>query len=239
VTDGPPATALGLNPKDVDVMQKPPRRKNDSLISARSYVRYLVVGLYVGFAVVGIFIYWYCYDRDPTTGIGYDGQGLVSVPELINWNGCKAWEQSRREILTGKLSFLEKPLDITDEKCIAYFTEGKVKASSLSLTVLVVIEMLNAFNALSEDGSLLHMPPWSNPWLILMAGLSVGIHMVVLYMPIMNRIFSVCPLTSHDWKLVMSFSMPVLLIDEILKFFGRMLPEDSRTKRGSIKYKKD
>jgi Ca2+-transporting ATPase len=222
-------------------MQKPPRRKDDSLISARSYVRYLVVGLYVGFAVVGIFIYWYCYDLDPTTGVGYDGQGLVSVPELMGWNGCQAWEQSRREkVLAGTLSFLEQPFDTVDAaKCTAYFTEGKVKASSLSLTVLVVIEMLNAFNALSEDGSLVHMPPWSNPWLILMAGLSVGIHMVVLYTPIMNRIFSVCPLTSHDWMLVMSFSMPVLLIDEILKFFGRMLPEDGRTKRGSIKYKKD
>merc|ERR1719284_1151108 len=60
VTDGPPATALGLNPPDLDVMEKPPRRKDDMLISGWSYVRYLVVGLYVGCAVVGIFVYWYC-----------------------------------------------------------------------------------------------------------------------------------------------------------------------------------
>merc|ERR1711881_361897 len=44
VTDGPPATALGYNPPDLDVMIKPPRRKDDSLISAWSYVRYMVVG---------------------------------------------------------------------------------------------------------------------------------------------------------------------------------------------------
>merc|ERR1719454_1036731 len=62
VTDGPPATALGLNPPDMDVMKRPPRRRDDSLISVRSYVRYAVVGWYVGFAVVGIFVYWFCYD---------------------------------------------------------------------------------------------------------------------------------------------------------------------------------
>lgn len=38
---------------------------------------------------------------------------------------------------------------------------------TLSLSVLVLIEMLNACNAVSEDGSLLQMPPWVNPWLIL------------------------------------------------------------------------
>ena len=52
-----------------------------------------------------------------------------------------------------------------DDPC-TYFTVGKVKASTLSLTVLVIIEMLNAFNAVSEDGSLLQMAPWVNPWLV-------------------------------------------------------------------------
>lgn len=32
VTDGPPATALGFNPPDVDIMEKPPRDKNENLI---------------------------------------------------------------------------------------------------------------------------------------------------------------------------------------------------------------
>merc|ERR1719210_2666172 len=62
VTDGPPATALGFNPPDLNVMEKPPRRKDDNLISSWSFVRYGVVGLYVGVAVVGIFAYWYVFD---------------------------------------------------------------------------------------------------------------------------------------------------------------------------------
>jgi len=241
VTDGPPATALGLNPKDVDVMLKPPRKKSDALISTRSYVRYMVVGLYVGFAVIGIFIYWFCYDQGSVAGLGHDGQGLVTYNELTGWANCQAWTQQRRtEVLknftAGGKSYVFDTKD--PARCTEYFTDGKVKASSLSLTVLVVIEMLNAFNALSEDGSLYHMPPWANPWLIIMASLSVGIHMVVLYWPPMNGIFAVCPLTLHDWGLVMSFSMPVLLIDEMLKFVGRMLPEDGK-RRGTVKFHAD
>ena len=39
VTDGPPATALGFNPPDVDIMQKPPRRSNEQLITPWIFFR--------------------------------------------------------------------------------------------------------------------------------------------------------------------------------------------------------
>eukprot|EP00929_Paragymnodinium_shiwhaense_P007944 TRINITY_DN111869_c0_g1_i1.p1 TRINITY_DN111869_c0_g1~~TRINITY_DN111869_c0_g1_i1.p1 ORF type:complete len:1036 (-),score=338.47 TRINITY_DN111869_c0_g1_i1:167-3274(-) len=206
VTDGLPATALGFNPPDLNVMQKPPRRKDDNLISGWVFFRYMVIGMYVGIATVGIFMYWYVSDYSE------DGHTLVSMGELVTWGKCAEWQ-----------GFAVKPmLDMTFEKdpC-AYFTTGKVKASTLSLTVLVIIEMLNAFNALSEDGSLIQRPPWTNPWLILACMGSVMVHFVVLYTPFLAKIFHVCPLDWHDWVLVMAFSFPVLLIDEVLKFVGR------------------
>jgi P-type Ca2+ transporter type 2C len=93
----------------------------------------------------------------------------------------------------------------------------------LSLSVLVVIEMLNAMNALSEDNSLLVIPPWVNPWLLLAIVASIGSHLFILYVPVMNSIFGIAPLTLYDWKLVLLFSFPVILIDEVLKTIGRIM----------------
>jgi magnesium-transporting ATPase (P-type) len=53
VTDGPPATALGFNPPDPDAMSKPPRPREEPIMSAWLLTRYMCTGLYVGFATIG------------------------------------------------------------------------------------------------------------------------------------------------------------------------------------------
>ena len=102
----------------------------------------------------------------------------------------------------------------------SYFTVGKVKAATLSITVLVMIQLLNAFNAVSEDGSLLSRPPWLNPYLVAACAISAILHCIILYTPL-AQIFGVCPLDGHDWLLVAAFSLPVLILDELLKYISR------------------
>jgi len=104
-----------------------------------------------------------------------------------------------------------------------YFTSGKVKASTLSLSVLVVIEMLNALNAISEDNSLLVMTIFINPWLLAAISASIALHVMIVYVPFMNVIFGIAPLNMYEWGLVFGFSAPVILIDEILKIIGRAM----------------
>ena len=48
VTDGLPATALGFNKPDQDIMQRRPRRPDEPIVDRWLFVRYIVVGIYVG-----------------------------------------------------------------------------------------------------------------------------------------------------------------------------------------------
>jgi len=99
--------------------------------------------------------------------------------------------------------------------------KGKIKASTLSLSVLVLIEMLNAFNAISEDHSLLVMTPFVNVYLFAATAVSMGLHFVIVYVPVLAQIFSITALDMHEWWLVFAFSFPVIIIDELLKVYGR------------------
>ncbi|SBT30684.1 calcium-transporting ATPase (ATP6) [Plasmodium ovale wallikeri] len=95
------------------------------------------------------------------------------------------------------------------------------QASTLSLSVLVLIEMFNALNALSEYNSLFEIPPWRNMYLVLATIGSLLLHVLILYIPPLARIFGVVALTSYDWFLVFLWSFPVIIIDEIIKFYAK------------------
>ncbi|KAJ9178105.1 hypothetical protein P3X46_010017 [Hevea brasiliensis] len=216
VTDGPPATALGFNPSDKDIMKKPPRRKNDSLITAWILFRYLVIGIYVGIATVGVFIVWYTQGSFLGIDLTGDGHTLVTYSQLANWGQCSSWEDFSVSPFTAGT----RVLSFENNSC-DYFQSGKVKATTLSLSVLVAIEMFNSLNALSEDGSLLTMPPWANPWLLLAMSFSFGLHFLVLYVPFLSQVFGIVPLSFNEWLLVLAVAFPVILIDEIIKFVRR------------------
>jgi len=78
VTDGLPATALGFNPPDLDVMNRPPRNPKESLISGWLFFRYMVIGCYVGMATVGAAAWWFLL---------YAGGPQVSYYQMVSfWN---------------------------------------------------------------------------------------------------------------------------------------------------------
>lgn len=215
VTDGPPATALGFNKADPDIMQKPPRKSTEQLITPWVFFRYFVIGSYVGFATVGAFVIWYLYDSFLGLDLSADGHTTVTWQQLSDWHHCHTWEGFTANNYTAGAT------SVTFDDPCEYFTVGKAKASTLSLSVLVAIEMFNAFNALSEDNSIFVVYPWTNPWLVLATCVSISLHCVILYVPFLADVFSLVPLSVNEWILVLGLSVPVVLVDEVLKFFGR------------------
>ena len=100
-------------------------------------MRYCVVGTYVGLATVFVFIYWYTGYTWPN-----DGHTLISFEKLSNWSECHHWTDFKVSNY-GDYNFDKDP-------CLYFSSWGKAKASTLSLSVLVIIEMFNALNALSD-----------------------------------------------------------------------------------------
>jgi Ca2+ transporting ATPase len=193
VTDGLPATALGFNPPDHEIMMHKPRRRDEPLVGKWLFFRYMVVGIYVGFATVGGYAWWFMY---------YANGPKISFHQLTHFHQCS-----------------EQFGNIID--CSMFTNDMAKAATSVSLSILVVIEMLNALNALSEVDSLLIQPPTKNPFLIVAILLSVGLHFMILYVPFLRDLFVVTPLNWQEWKGVLLFSAPVIVIDEICKWVTR------------------
>ncbi|XP_064417011.1 sarcoplasmic/endoplasmic reticulum calcium ATPase 2 [Latimeria chalumnae] len=198
VTDGPPATALGFNPPDLDIMSKPPRNHKEPLISGFLFFRYLIIGCYVGAATVGAAAWWF---------MAADDGPKVNFYQLSHYLQCSAENEDFKGI---NCSVFESPVPMT-----------------MALSVLVTIEMCNALNSLSENQSLLKMPPWENLWLLGAICLSMFLHFLILYVEPLPMIFQIQPLSMVQWITVLKMSLPVILVDEVLKFVARNCMESS------------
>ncbi|KAI8491654.1 Sarcoplasmic/endoplasmic reticulum calcium ATPase 2 [Branchiostoma belcheri] len=197
VTDGLPATALGFNPPDLDIMDKPPRNPKESLISGWLFFRYIAVGLYVGASTVGAAAWWFMF---------YEDGPQLSYFQLTHHLHCHpSAEEFEEEFGEGfDCEIFEDPHPM-----------------SMALSVLVTVEMCNALNSLSENQSLILMPPWLNFWLLGAICLSMFLHFVVLYVDVMSTVFQVAPLNGEEWFAVLKISTPVILLDEVMKYIAR------------------
>jgi len=192
VTDGPPATALSFNPPEVDIMKQTPRGNKEPLISGWLFFRYCVIGVYVGAATVAGSAWWFLW--------------YENGPQMT-------WFQ-----LTHHLQCSTQPELFAPMGCEVF---KDLHPMTIALSVLVTIEMLNALNSVSENQSLLVMPPWRNPSLLYAITVSMVLHFVVIEVPFMKSIFRVTRLNLAEWSAVMYLSVPVLLLDEVLKFMSR------------------
>ncbi|PPJ59558.1 hypothetical protein CBER1_09807 [Cercospora berteroae] len=192
VTDGLPATALSFNPKDHDVMKRPPRKRDEALVGGWLFFRYMVIGTYVGLATVGGYAWWFMF---------FEGGPQISFYQLTHFHRCAS--------------------SFPQIGCTMFSDSSAKTASTISLSILVVIEMLNAMNALSSSESLLTLPVWKNMILIYAITLSMVLHFALLYTPILQGIFGIVPLGWAEWKIVLAWSAPIIFIDEVLKGLER------------------
>ncbi|KAF9586677.1 hypothetical protein BGW38_010171 [Lunasporangiospora selenospora] len=194
VTDGLPATALGFNPPDHEIMRRPPRNSKEPLVGGWLFFRYVVIGAYVGAATVFGYAWWFMF---------YSQGPQISFYQLSHFHQCSSlFPEIGCEMFT---NFMSK------------------KATTMSLSILVTIEMFNAMNSLSENESLLTLPLWNNMYLVFSIILSMALHFMILYIPFFSNLFMILPLNQDEWKAVVYISLPVIALDEALKLLSRTL----------------
>lgn len=209
VTDGLPATALSFNPPDNDIMKRRPRKRDEALIGGWLFFRYLIIGTYVGLATVAGYAWWFMYNAEGPQ---------ISFRQLTRFHHCSA--------------------DFPEIGCEMFSNDMAKAGSTVSLTILVVIEMFNAMNALSSSESLLTLPLWKNMMLVYAIALSMALHCALLYVPFLQGLFSIVPLNQAEWKAVGIISAPVIILDEVLKIIERQFFVQTTTDV-SLKTKKE
>ena len=113
-----------------------------------------MVGVYVGVVTVAAFIWWF---------LSYAGGPRMTFGALRAAHHCD-----------------DTPPAAAAARGHSCDVFKDLRPSTVSMSVLVIVEMFNALNALSENRSLLAVPPWRNPWLLAAIVLSVLLHIVIL-----------------------------------------------------------
>jgi hypothetical protein len=123
-------------------------------VSRTARCRYVIIGTYVGVVTAAGFVWWF---------LVYEGGPQMSWHDLRHSQACSDAD----------------PAAAAARGYMCEVFENR-RPSTVAMSVLVVVEMFNALNAISENGSLLTQPPWRNWWLVGAIVISMLLHCAIL-----------------------------------------------------------
>jgi Ca2+-transporting ATPase len=158
VTDGPPALALGVDPKAPDIMSRPPRSPSEEVFTRRVKILMAVVSIYLTVILIPLFAYYFYgnpWGSEDYHQILRGAQTMVFVTlvlvKLINGFNCRS-------------------------DSLSMFTVGPFRNRFLIVTVLLSLIMVVAVVEWGPLALLFHTAPlgWRD-WL-----LAVGLSLLIL-----------------------------------------------------------
>lgn len=95
------------------------------------------------------------------------------------------------------------------------------QARTVAFTVLVIVQLVHAFNCRSDRWSLLQLGVGTNRTLLLAFFLSLGVQVAVLTVPVVQPIFKVVPVPAEDWVLMGALGTLPFVVMEAVKGWRR------------------
>lgn len=159
VTDVLPALALSLDAAEPDVMRRPPKRRDEDILTTAHKRTIFVQGALLTAAVLASYL-----------------QSL--------WGGAG----------------------------------DAVRATEMSFHTLVFAQLFFVLNV--RGASLFRSPGqlWSNPWLLFGIAASVGLQIAVTFVPVLERVLNIVPLTLSEWGIVTLFAAAPTLLTQGVRF---------------------
>jgi magnesium-transporting ATPase (P-type) len=191
LTDQVPALALGLEQPEPGVMERPPKKPGEPILTFGMIIKaYVFLGPIA--AGIGLFGFFYRYVE-------------------AGWH-FGSWATMASFGIAPTVS--------------APATGIYMAATTMTLLGIVMAQVGNGFAMRTHRQSILSVGFFSNKlrlWGI--AGEILGIA-ALMYVPVLQKIFSTAPLGWHEWLIMALFSPLLLFADEIRKFFlRRMTPK--------------
>lgn len=95
------------------------------------------------------------------------------------------------------------------------------KARTIAVTTMVFFQFFQAFNSRSETFSLFTMNPLGNPFLFFGVIASILAHLAAIYLPTMQWLFRMEPISALEWLRIGVASFTVIVLVEIDKWLRR------------------
>lgn len=99
-----------------------------------------------------------------------------------------------------------------------------LKGATMAFATLVIIQMINAFNSRSETNSVFTLGLFSNVWLLGAIGISLVFTVLMVELPFLQYFLGTTGLNYLDWIIIISFSLLVLVIEELRKWIAGKKP---------------
>ncbi len=96
------------------------------------------------------------------------------------------------------------------------------KARTVAFSVLVLTQLIHAFNCQDVTKSIFSIGIFTNKYLVGALLLSIGLLLIGMYLPFLNEIFGQEALNLRDWIYTLGASLGIIIFNELLKWRRRL-----------------
>ena len=199
LTDQVPALALGLEQPEPGVMERPPKRPGEPILTFGMIVKaYVFLGPLA--AAIGLFGFFFRYMEQ--------GWHFGSWATMASFGVAPVGTMSATGIY--------------------------MAATTMTLTGIVMAQVGNGFAMRTHRQSILAVGFFSNKLRLWGIGAELLGLAALMYVPVLQKVFSTAPLTWQEWGVMALFAPVLLVADEIRKYFLRRMTRRPDNEVGTV-----